>query len=117
MQVFNSYQEMEAGQSTGQFGASSMQAFQNMSPKGWKPALSQDLPPTEKGYQFQAFRQENGRREIAGCEIGGSEEDAFWVADASGHPILDDASAAQIVEALNLKYRSDAVRKARLEGG
>ena len=88
-------------------------AMFNMSPSGWKAAVKQDLPPSEKGYHFEPFRSSSGRREIVGCEIGESQENAFFVVDID--LILDDATATRIAEGLNMKYRSDAARQSRLE--
>lgn len=97
-------------------GMQSAMSMFNMSPTGWKAAVNKPLPPSERGYGFDAILQDNGRREIVGFEIGGESENAFFVADASPDPILDDATATRIVEGLRMKYRSDDVRKSHMGG-
>jgi len=116
MNNYTSFQQLPGA--TGDFDTrlqSEMAVF-NMSPSGWKAAVNKSLPPSKDGYHFEALRQDNGRREIVGCAIGDSPDKAFFVADASPDPILDDTTAKRIAEGLNIKYSSDAVREARFKG-
>ena len=62
-------------------------------------------------------RQSSGRFEIIGWKVSptqGEEPATFFVADAVLDDPTNEARAKQVAEALNGKYRSNAVREERL---
>ena len=89
----------------------------NTPPSGAEPALTRDLSPSEKGYIFEAIRQSDGTYAIAGCAVedDGERGEAFWVSDVPDDARTDPVKASRVVDALNGRYRSKAVREERLK--